>query len=194
MIVLTVDVIGNYEKIGNPMALQQSDAKASAASTAPSARGMNSMGGGMNSSKPIPKMGGGMNSNGMNSGMNKVAGGMNSGGMNSGMSNNGMNSGMNQIAGGMNNNPKRSMPFEEAPKDSKKPAFGSASTVSSTSAVANIFPIKNLSPYQNKWTIKARVLNKSDVRTWKNARGEGRLFSFSLKDSSVFTSTNLITS
>jgi len=60
---------------------------------------------------------------------------------------------------------------------SYKPSVGSA-------AMSNvrIFPIKGLNPYQNKWTIKARVTKKGDVRTWSNARGEGKLFSADLID------------
>ncbi|XP_039276249.1 replication protein A 70 kDa DNA-binding subunit-like [Nilaparvata lugens] len=45
-------------------------------------------------------------------------------------------------------------------------------------------PIAYLSPYQNKWVIKARVLSKSAVKTWSNARGEGKLFSMDLADES----------
>ncbi|XP_045536529.1 replication protein A 70 kDa DNA-binding subunit isoform X2 [Papilio machaon] len=45
-------------------------------------------------------------------------------------------------------------------------------------------PIASLSPYQNKWVIKARVMNKSAIRTWSNARGEGKLFSMDLCDDS----------
>lgn len=40
-----------------------------------------------------------------------------------------------------------------------------------------IYPIEGLSPYQNKWTIKARVTNKSDIRHWSNQKGDGKLFS-----------------
>jgi len=45
-----------------------------------------------------------------------------------------------------------------------------------------IFPIANLNPYQNRWVIKARVTAKSDIRTWSNPRGEGKLFSIDLLD------------
>lgn len=45
-------------------------------------------------------------------------------------------------------------------------------------------PISALSPYQNKWVIKARVTAKSAIRTWSNAKGEGKLFSMDLMDES----------
>ncbi|KAL3286539.1 hypothetical protein HHI36_001044 [Cryptolaemus montrouzieri] len=47
-----------------------------------------------------------------------------------------------------------------------------------------IHPICSLSPYQNKWVIKARVSNKSAIRTWSNSKGEGKLFSMDLIDES----------
>ncbi|GAA5888099.1 hypothetical protein JCM6882_000280 [Rhodosporidiobolus microsporus] len=49
---------------------------------------------------------------------------------------------------------------------------------------APIYPIESLSPYQNKWTIKARVTSKSDIRHWQNQKGEGKLFSVNLVDAS----------
>jgi replication factor A1 len=47
-----------------------------------------------------------------------------------------------------------------------------------------ITPIAQLNMYQNRFTIKARVTTKSDIRTWSNAKGEGSLFSIDLLDSS----------
>ena len=38
--------------------------------------------------------------------------------------------------------------------------------------------------YQSRWTVKARVTNQGDVRTWSNAKGEGSLFSCEILDSS----------
>lgn len=55
-------------------------------------------------------------------------------------------------------------------------------TLSALVPTGPIHPISSLSPYQNKWTIKARVTSKSDIKTWTNARGEGKLFSVNLLD------------
>jgi replication factor A1 len=45
-----------------------------------------------------------------------------------------------------------------------------------------IQPIASLNPYQSRWAIKARVTNKSEIKVWKNDRGEGKLFSVDLLD------------
>jgi replication factor A1 len=45
-----------------------------------------------------------------------------------------------------------------------------------------VFPIEGLSPYQNNWTIKALVTQKSEIKTWSNQRGEGKLFNVTLMD------------
>ena len=54
----------------------------------------------------------------------------------------------------------------------------------------NLFPskathvIKDLNPYQNKYTLQARVIKKNSVKNWSNSRGEGSVFDFILKDKS----------
>jgi len=45
-------------------------------------------------------------------------------------------------------------------------------------------PIASITPYQNKWTIKARVTSKGDIRTWNKPSGSGKLFSMDLMDES----------
>ena len=71
----------------------------------------------------------------------------------------------------------------------QKPSGPSSSFSSPASSIAatasgpiNYHPISSLNPYQNRWTIKARVTAKSDIRSWHNARGEGKLFSVDLLD------------
>ncbi|KWU44939.1 replication factor-a protein [Rhodotorula sp. JG-1b] len=49
---------------------------------------------------------------------------------------------------------------------------------------APLFMIAGLTPYSNKWTIKARVTQKSDIRHWSNNKGDGQLFSVNLLDES----------
>jgi len=76
---------------------------------------------------------------------------------------------------------------DRQPMAKKKPSmlndnFNSSS--SSNIASSSVFPIASLTPYQNKWTIKARVTHKGDIRRWSNARGEGHLFSMDLVDES----------
>lgn len=47
----------------------------------------------------------------------------------------------------------------------------------------------------NRWTIKARVTQKSDIKHWSNQRGEGKLFSVTLMDETVSSdTTSLVTS
>jgi replication factor A1 len=47
---------------------------------------------------------------------------------------------------------------------------------------ATIYPIEGISPYAHKWTIKARVTNKSEIRTWSKPNSEGKLFNVNLLD------------
>jgi len=45
-----------------------------------------------------------------------------------------------------------------------------------------VTPIRALNPYSNRWTLKARVTHKSEMKSWKNPKGEGTLFSIDLID------------
>ncbi|KAJ7658688.1 hypothetical protein DFH06DRAFT_990079 [Mycena polygramma] len=44
------------------------------------------------------------------------------------------------------------------------------------------YPIISLSPYQNNWTIKARVLQKGEVKAYSSKKGDGTLFNITLMD------------
>ena len=55
-------------------------------------------------------------------------------------------------------------------------------SIGSSGVVAT--PIASITPYQNKWTIKARVTSKGDMRTWNKPSGSGKLFAMDLMDES----------
>ncbi|XP_065830843.1 replication protein A 70 kDa DNA-binding subunit-like [Oscarella lobularis] len=69
-----------------------------------------------------------------------------------------------------------------------KPTMMTSAAASSRSPKSDqpprIFPIKSLNPYQSRWTIRARVANKTPMKTWSNSRGDGQLFSIDLVDES----------
>ncbi|TRY74553.1 hypothetical protein TCAL_01348 [Tigriopus californicus] len=44
--------------------------------------------------------------------------------------------------------------------------------------------IKSLNPYQNKYTIRARVTHKGELRSWSNSRGQGKVFNVTFEDKS----------
>lgn len=62
-----------------------------------------------------------------------------------------------------------------------QPSFTAASGVN-MQLEANITPIMNLNPYQTRWHIKALVTQKTPIKKWHNARGDGQLFSCNFLD------------
>lgn len=46
-----------------------------------------------------------------------------------------------------------------------------------------IMPVSALNPYQNNWKIRARIMEK-DMRTYSNAKGDGKLFNLTVSDAS----------
>jgi len=46
-----------------------------------------------------------------------------------------------------------------------------------------IMPVSHLNPYINKWTIRARLMEK-DMRSYSNAKGDGKLFNLTVADQS----------
>lgn len=68
------------------------------------------------------------------------------------------------------------------PKKESQQSLPSRSGPPSSTSHAVIHPIESLSPYAHKWTIKARVTHKSDIRTWHKPNSEGKLFSVNLLD------------
>lgn len=79
--------------------------------------------------------------------------------------------------------PQQQQPAQKLPQPNqpqqKHDTLGSSSQKSRP-----IFAIEQLSPYQNMWTIKARVSYKGDIKTWHNQKGEGKLFNVNFLDTS----------
>ncbi|CAI0441900.1 unnamed protein product [Linum tenue] len=63
------------------------------------------------------------------------------------------------------------------------PMYSNRGPVARNEAPARIIPISALNPYQGRWTIKARVTAKAEMRHYNNPRGDGKVFSFDLLDS-----------
>ncbi|XP_010439755.1 PREDICTED: replication protein A 70 kDa DNA-binding subunit E-like [Camelina sativa] len=62
------------------------------------------------------------------------------------------------------------------------PLYANRGPVARNEAPPRIIPINGLSPYSGRWTIKARVTNKAELRQYSNPRGQGKVFSFDLLD------------
>ncbi|CAM8946698.1 unnamed protein product [Rhodiola kirilowii] len=74
--------------------------------------------------------------------------------------------------------PPSQLPYQQPP-----PMYSNRGPVAKNEAPSRIIPIAVLTPYTGRWTIKARVTAKGELRHYNNARGDGKVFSFDLLDS-----------
>ncbi|MQM07130.1 hypothetical protein Taro_039963 [Colocasia esculenta] len=59
---------------------------------------------------------------------------------------------------------------------------GNAAPAARMAMTRRVHPLISLNPYQGNWTIKVRVTNKGNMRSYRNARGEGHVFNVELTD------------
>eukprot|EP00493_Phyllostaurus_siculus_P025376 UN25720 len=77
------------------------------------------------------------------------------------------------LFGNNRSKPKKQSPFMSNPAKLK---------IQGAAGGSEFAPIATLNPYTGHWTVKGRCTEKGEMRTWKNARGEGKLFNFTLLD------------
>lgn len=75
-------------------------------------------------------------------------------------------------------NQQQQLPYQQQPPS----MYMNRGPVAKNEAPPRIVPIAALNPYVGRWTIKARVTSKGDLRHFNNPRGEGKVFSFDLLD------------
>ncbi|CAN4128031.1 unnamed protein product [Withania somnifera] len=75
--------------------------------------------------------------------------------------------------------------FQQPPQSYQQPPpmYSNRGPIAKNEAPPKILPIAALNPYQGRWTIKARVTAKTELRFYNNQKGDGKVFSFDLLDS-----------
>lgn len=96
----------------------------------------------------------------------------------------------NQSASFSNPRPEFSRPYAsnyartpQAPYMQSPSMYANRGPVGKSEVPSRIIPIAALNPYMGKWTIKARVTAKGELRHYNNQRGDGKVFHFDLLDS-----------
>ncbi|XP_018495956.1 replication protein A 70 kDa DNA-binding subunit [Galendromus occidentalis] len=79
---------------------------------------------------------------------------------------------------------KKELPTDPKPDVSTPAKTSRVLPQGSPSTRANLFPISAVNPFQNRCTIRGRVTNKGEIKTWEKASGKGKLFSFEILDDS----------
>ncbi|XP_020197717.1 replication protein A 70 kDa DNA-binding subunit B [Aegilops tauschii subsp. strangulata] len=59
---------------------------------------------------------------------------------------------------------------------------GNAAPAARLAMTRRVHPLISLNPYQGNWVIKVRVTSKGNLRSYRNARGEGHVFNVELTD------------
>ena len=72
---------------------------------------------------------------------------------------------------------------ENASPEFKTPGATAGKTVPGVVNSRRSQPIASLNPYQPQWTIKAKLAVKGNTRTYRNAKGEGKVLTVELVDS-----------
>lgn len=80
------------------------------------------------------------------------------------------------------NKPKSSPTTKENTSPSSAVKKIPVSTPGSTPGSRRVVPIQSLNPYNETWTIKAKVMSKSVVRTFNSRNGEGKVASMDIVD------------
>uniref|UniRef100_A0A674MVP2 Replication protein A subunit n=1 Tax=Takifugu rubripes TaxID=31033 RepID=A0A674MVP2_TAKRU len=71
--------------------------------------------------------------------------------------------------------------FHIGQEEAELPSLLSCSIIKHVGPESQLSSVSSVSP---RWTIRARVTNKSSIRTWSNSRGDGKLFTVELVDES----------